>query len=139
MEEVLHVPARKSAVLRDLTHTVLKEEGDSSLCWTYIHKSTISSLCLDPRRYLVVFTKQLHAHHSEDEDDDGEDERQVTQSAHGVTDDLDERVEGRPGAGELKYTKLKNKERHRKRQNFRIRAPDVLRSQNDLNSDLAIS
>lgn len=86
----------------------------------------ISSLCLDLRHYLVVFTEQLHSHHSEDEYNDGEDERQVTQSAHGVTDDLDEGVEGRPRASKLEHTKLKNKERHRKRQNFRIRAPDVL-------------
>ena len=78
----------------------------------------ISSLCLDLRRYLVVFTKQLHSHHSEDEDDDGEDKRQVTKSAHRVTDDLDEGVQGRPRASELEHTKLKNKERHRKRQNF---------------------
>ena len=46
VEEVLHVPARKSAVLRDLTHTVLKEEGgDGSVCWTYIHKSVSYQAC----------------------------------------------------------------------------------------------
>lgn len=58
------------------------------------------------QRYLVVFSKQLHADHGEDEDDDGEDERQVSQSAHGVTDDLDQGVEGRPRASELEHTQL---------------------------------
>lgn len=67
MEEVLHVPARKGAVIADLAHAVL-----------------------------IVFSKQLHAYHSEDEDDDGQDQRQVPQSTHGVTDDLYQCVEGGP-------------------------------------------
>lgn len=58
------------------------------------------------RCYLVVFPKQLHANHSEDEDDDGEDERQVSQSAHGVSDDLDQGVEGRPRASKLEHPQL---------------------------------
>lgn len=46
--------------------------------------------------YLVVFTEELHPDHSEDENDDGEDECQVPQGAHRVTDDLDQGVEGWP-------------------------------------------
>lgn len=42
MEEVIHVPPRKSAVFRDFTHTIL-----------------------------IVFSKQLHAHNSKDENNDG--------------------------------------------------------------------
>lgn len=53
MEEVLHVPARKLTVNGDLANIVL-----------------------------IVFAKQLHAHHSKDENDDGQDQRQVSQSAH---------------------------------------------------------
>ncbi len=67
VEEVLHVPAREGAVVADLAHAVL-----------------------------IVLSKQLHAHHSEDEDDDGQDQRQVPQGAHRVTDDLYQRVEGGP-------------------------------------------
>lgn len=65
------------------------------------------------RRYLVVFTKQLHADHGEDEDDDGEDERQVAQGAHGVTNDLYQGVEGRPRASKLEHAQLEGK-RNRK-------------------------
>ena len=72
MEEVLHVPARQLTVDGDLTHTVL-----------------------------VVLAKQLHAHHSEDEDDDGQHQRQVSQGAHRVADDLDESVESGPGFRQL--------------------------------------
>lgn len=79
MEEVLHVPTGQLAVNGDLTHTVL-----------------------------VVLAKQLHAHHSEDEDDDGEDQRQVAQGAHGVPDDLDEGVERRPGSSELEDAQLRS-------------------------------
>lgn len=42
MEEVIHVPPRKSAVFRDFTHTIL-----------------------------IVFSKQLHAHNSKDENNNG--------------------------------------------------------------------
>lgn len=43
MEEVAHVPPRQSTVIRDLTHTVS-----------------------------VVFSKQLHAHNSKDENNNGQ-------------------------------------------------------------------
>lgn len=72
MEEILHVPARQLTVFGDLTHTVL-----------------------------VVLPKELHAHHSEDEDDDGQHQRQVSQRAHRVADDLDESVESGPGLCQL--------------------------------------
>lgn len=41
------------------------------------------------RTHLVVFAEQLHADHGENENDDGEDEGQIPQGAHGVSDDLD--------------------------------------------------
>ena len=68
VEEVMHVPARQHAVLGNLAHT-----------------------------FTVVLAEQLHAHHSEDEDDDAKDESQVAQSAHRVADDAEQHVEGGPG------------------------------------------
>lgn len=59
MEEVLHVPAWESAVRADLTYTVL-----------------------------VVLSKQLHANHSKDEDDDGQDEGQISKGTHRVANDF---------------------------------------------------
>lgn len=53
VEEVLHVPAGQLAVDGDLTHAIL-----------------------------VVLAKQLHAHHSENEDNDGQHQRQVSQRAY---------------------------------------------------------
>ena len=53
MEEVVHVPARQLTVIGDLTHTLL-----------------------------VALPKQLHAHHGEDEHDDGQHQSQVPQSAN---------------------------------------------------------
>ncbi len=72
MEEVLHVPARQLTVNGDLTHTVL-----------------------------VVLAKQLHAHHSEDKDNDGQHQRQVSQGSHRVANDLDEGVKSWPGFCQL--------------------------------------
>ena len=67
MEEVVHVPAGQLTVSSDFAHTVL-----------------------------VALAKQLHAHHSKDEDDDGQHQSQVPQGSHRVTDDLYQHVEGRP-------------------------------------------
>lgn len=67
MEKVLHVPTRQLTVKGDLAHTVL-----------------------------VVLSKQLHAHHSEDEDNDGQHQRQVSQSAHRIANNLDQGVESGP-------------------------------------------
>ncbi len=80
MEEVLHVPARQRTVLGDLA---------------------------DAR--LVVLPEQLHADHSEDEDDDGQNQRQVPQSAHRVPDDLNECVQRRPRLRQLEDSQLKEK------------------------------
>lgn len=94
MEEVLHVPTRKSAVLGDLAHTFLHRRQKEAQCSEQVRSGPY--LSLGQRRYLVVFSKQLHADHGKDEDDDGEDERQVAQSAHRVPDDLYQRVESWP-------------------------------------------
>lgn len=72
------------------------------------------------RGHLVVFAKQLHADHGEDEDDDGEDERQVAQGAHGVANDLDQGVQGRPGASELEHTKLEAKRKTQEETEFKF-------------------
>ena len=77
VEEVVHVPARQLTVGRDLAHALL-----------------------------VALPKELHAHHREDEDDDGQDQRQVAQSPHRITDDLDQHVEGGPRLGQLEDTQL---------------------------------
>ena len=77
VEEVVHVPARQHAVHGDLAHALL-----------------------------VALPEELHAHHREDEDDDGQHQGQVAQGAHGVTDDLDQHVEGGPRLGQLEDTQL---------------------------------
>lgn len=94
VEEVLHVPTRKSAVLGDLTHTFLQRRQKEAQCSEQATSGPY--LSLGQKCYLVVFPKQLHADHGKDEDDDGEDERQVAQSAHRVPDDLYQRVESWP-------------------------------------------
>lgn len=56
----------------------------------------------------VIFAKELHAHNGEDEDNDAQDERQVTQGPHGFTHDWDEKIERRPRLGQLKHSQLNN-------------------------------
>lgn len=80
MEEVLHVPAGQRTVLGDLAHA-----------------------------RLVVLPEQLHADHGEDEDDDGQNQGQIPQSAYGVPDDLDQRVQSRPRLRQLEDSQLKEK------------------------------
>lgn len=80
MEEVVHVPARELALLVDLTDALL-----------------------------VTLSKQLHPHHGEDEDDDGQHQGQVAQGTHGVPDDLDQHVQGGPGLGQLEDSELRRK------------------------------
>ena len=53
----------------------------------------------------VVLAKELHAHHSEDENDNTEDEGQVGQRAHRVGHDRQDVVEGLPGFGQFEDTK----------------------------------
>ena len=67
VEEVVHVPAGQVAVCGDLAHALL-----------------------------VALAKQLHAHHGEDEHNDGQYQRQVAQRPHRVADDLDKHVQRRP-------------------------------------------
>lgn len=76
MEEVLHVPTG-FAVFRDFMHF-----------------------------FCVVFSKQLHADHSKDEHDDGQHQRQVSQSPHGITNYFDQCVESRPRFSQLEYSQL---------------------------------
>ena len=45
--------------------------------------------------------EQLHAHHGEDEDDDGEHEAEVAERAHRPADDADQQVERRPRLRQL--------------------------------------
>lgn len=93
MEEVLHVPARHGTVLRDLTHTVLERSEDGGEL-SFLKPN--SDPGVGGNIYLVVLSKQLHTNYSEDEDDNGKDKRQVSQSPHGVSDDLDEGIKSWP-------------------------------------------
>lgn len=77
MEEVIHMPARKLAVFCNATDA-----------------------------FLVVLSKQLHANHSKDEDNDGQNQSEVSQSPHRVPNDLYQHVEGWPRLGKLKHSHL---------------------------------
>lgn len=80
MEEVVHVPARQLAVHIDLADTLL-----------------------------VALSKQLHADHGKNEDDDGQHQGQVAQCAHRVADDLNEHVQCGPGLCQLEDSELEIK------------------------------
>ena len=56
----------------------------------------------------VVGSEQLHSHHGKDEDDNGQHETEVTESAHCSTDDANEEVQSRPRLGEFEHTQLSN-------------------------------
>ena len=88
---------------KENNNNTLKPQQHFSCQYAFTKRSEV-------RADLVVFAEQLHADHGEDEDDDGEDERQVSQSAHGVTDDFYQGVECRPWAGQLENTKLEAKD-----------------------------
>ncbi len=77
MEEIIHVPARKFAVVRDATDAVF-----------------------------VVLLEQLHADNGEDEDHDEKNENQVPQSSHRGPDDLYQHVEFRPPPGQPEHSHL---------------------------------
>ena len=59
VEEVIHVPAWECAVFIDLANT-----------------------------FFVALTKELHANHSKNEDDDGQHQGEVTQSPYRIADDF---------------------------------------------------
>lgn len=77
MEKVTHVPPGQHAVLRDSTHTVP-----------------------------VAFSKQLHAHHSKDEYDDGQHQGQVAQSPNRITNNFDQGVKSGPRFSQLEDSQL---------------------------------
>ena len=59
-------------------------------------------------RLVVVGAEHLHAHHGEDEDDDGQHEAQVTEGAHRPADDADEQVQRWPRLGQLEHPQLQH-------------------------------
>lgn len=77
MEEVVHVPAWQLTVFRDLAYTVF-----------------------------VALSKELHAHYSKYEDNDGQYQGQVSQSSHRVTNYLNKHVECGPRLCQFEDTKL---------------------------------
>lgn len=86
MEEVIHVPPGQLAVLGDFAHTVP-----------------------------VVFPKQLHAHHGEDEHDDGQHQGQVAQGPNRITNNFDQGVKGGPRFSQLEDSQLwKNNNQNRR-------------------------
>ncbi len=54
----------------------------------------------------VALAKELHSHHSKDEDDDTEDKGEVAQRPDGLPHDGDEEVQGGPRLGQLEYSQL---------------------------------
>lgn len=83
MEEVVHMPARQ--------HTVTGNLADA---------------------FCVAFPKKLHAHHSKDENDDGQHKSEVAQGAYWVANDLDQHIKGRPGFGKFENSHLGNEKEH---------------------------
>lgn len=77
MEEVTHVPPGQHAVGGDFAHTVP-----------------------------VVFSKQLHAHHSKDEHHDGQHQGQVAQSPNWVANNFDQGVKSGPRFSQLEDSEL---------------------------------
>jgi len=55
-------------------------------------------------RFGVVGPEQLHAHHGEYEDDDGQHEAEVTERTHCPTDDADEEIQRRPRLGQFEHS-----------------------------------
>ena len=53
----------------------------------------------------VVFAKELHAHHSEDEDNNAKDEGQIGQGADGIGHDCQDVVQRLPGFGQFEDAK----------------------------------
>jgi hypothetical protein len=80
VEEVMHVPARQLTIIGNLANTLL-----------------------------VALSKQLHADHGKNEDDDGQHQGQVAQRAHRVADDLNEHIQCGPGFCQLEDSKLEKK------------------------------
>jgi len=60
----------------------------------------------------VVGTKQLHAHHGEDEYDDSQHEAEVAERSHRSTNDADQKIECRPRLGQLEHSQLNNTSAH---------------------------
>jgi len=58
----------------------------------------------------VAFPEQLFAHDGEYEDDDGQHEAEVAESAHRSPDDADQKVQCRPRLGQLEHTQLRRKQ-----------------------------
>ena len=52
----------------------------------------------------VGFTKELHPHHSEDEDDDTEDEGEIGERSNSVLHDGQDVIERLPGLGQLEHS-----------------------------------
>ena len=78
VEEVVHVPAWELTVAVNLADTLF-----------------------------VAFSKQLHADHGKDEDDDGQHQGEVPQGPHGIADDLDQHVQCWPRFCQLENSELK--------------------------------
>lgn len=81
VEEVIHVPTRELTVFCNATNTVF-----------------------------VVLSKKLHSDDREDEDNDGQNQSEVPQSTHRVSDDLYEHVESWPRLGQLKHSHLDSRQ-----------------------------
>lgn len=52
----------------------------------------------------VILAEKLHTHHGEDEDNDAQYERQITQRAHRSAHDGDQQIQRRPRFSELEHS-----------------------------------
>ncbi len=58
----------------------------------------------------IALAKELHSHHSKDEDDDAEDEGEVAEGAHRLAHDRYQQVQGGPRLGQLEDAELQRRE-----------------------------
>lgn len=52
----------------------------------------------------VILAEKLHTHHGEDEDNDAQHERQITQRAHRSAHDGDQQIQRRPRFSQFKHS-----------------------------------
>ena len=77
----MHVPAREFTIIGNLADT-----------------------------FFVALTKELHADHGKNEDDDGQHQGEVTQSPYRIADDFNQHIQGGPGFCQLENSKLQSSE-----------------------------
>lgn len=61
--------------------------------------------------FFVALTKELHADHGKNEDNDGQHQGEISQSPHGIANDLNQHIQSGPGLCQLENSELKTETR----------------------------